>query len=125
MFEMVIKVYQDESYESLHNEPVILIGCFIFLIVSVVFLLNMLIAQLSCAYDAIYSDMVGYARLKRIRIIVEVMPQVTAKQWNRFVTSMRFEKRIEFNEGDVGLAGGVQLEETASTNPTTADSIRR
>jgi uncharacterized membrane protein YgcG len=38
---------------------------------------------------------------------------------------LELEKRIEFNEGDVGLAGGVQILEPASANPTTVDIIRR
>merc|ERR1712048_466294 len=33
--------------------------------------------------------------------------------------------RVEFNEGDVGLSGGIQVQEPASANPTTVDMIRR
>ena len=51
-----------------------------FMITTSIFLLNLLIAQLSCAYDAIYADMVGHARIKRIRTIVESMPSVTPKR---------------------------------------------
>merc|ERR1719281_1205823 len=93
----------------------------LFLIVSIVFLLNMLVAQLTCAYDAVYSDMVGYARLKRIRIIVESMPQVSEKRWQGFIQSLQLEQRIEFNEGDIGLSGGIQVLEPASAHPTTVD----
>lgn len=39
--------------------------------------------------------------------------------------AMRFSKRIEFNPGDVGIAGGIQLKEPAGDNPTTVDMIRR
>merc|ERR1712019_268048 len=35
------------------------------------------------------------------------------------------EERLEFNEGDVGLAGGIQVLEPASANPTTVDMIKR
>jgi len=69
--------------------------------------------------------MVGYARLKRILIIVESMPQVSAKRWNRWTASLGFEKRIEFNEGDIGLANGIATAEAASLNPTTQDQIKR
>jgi len=125
LWEMVLDMWSGEHFDKLHNEPVVLFGCFAFLVFATVFLLNVLIAQLSCAYDAVYSDMVGYARLKRIRIIVESMPQVGAKRWDRFVSAMNFEKRIEFNEGDIGIANGVMTLEPASTNPTTIDMIKR
>merc|ERR1711953_1545212 len=90
-----------------------------------IFLFNMLIAQLACAYTSIYQDMVGYARLKRIKIIVETMVGMQDKRWFRFVDSLGMEQRIEFNEGDVGLAGGIQVLEAANANPTTIDMIKR
>ena len=43
-------------YTRLHNEPLILIGCYVYLVVSVVFLINLLVAQCSCADVAIYAD---------------------------------------------------------------------
>merc|ERR1712060_430265 len=94
-------------------------------VVAVIFLFNMLIAQLACAYTSIYQDMVGYARLKRIKIIVETMVGMQDKRWFRFVDSLGMEQRIEFNEGDVGLAGGLQVLEAANANPTTIDMIKR
>jgi len=69
--------------------------------------------------------MVGYARLKRSRIIVETMPSVSAKRWAIFKEGLGFESRIEFNEGDVGVAGGIQMQEPAGANPTTIDTIKR
>merc|ERR1719323_3080586 len=38
---------------------------------------------------------------------------------------MAFEECLEFNEGDIGLSGGVQVQEPANANPTTTDTIRR
>ena len=72
-----------------------------FTIVSVIFFVNVFVALLTCAYDSIYADMVGYARWKHIRIIVECMLKATPK--------LEFEKRMEFNEGDIGLAGCRQV----------------
>merc|ERR1719436_2324022 len=108
---MELQMFSGAHYEKLHEEESILFGCFVYLIFAFVFLLNMLIAQLSCAYDSVYNDMVGYARLKRIRIIVESMPGVPQKRWEKFTALMRFDQRIEFNEGDVGLANGVATTE--------------
>merc|ERR1711972_1114258 len=125
LLEMVLRMFKAETYIVMEREPIILAGICFFLIVAVVFLLNMLVAQLTCAYDAVYSDMVGYARLKRIKIIVESMPQVSEKRWQGFIQSLRLEQRIEFNEGDIGLSGGIQVLEPASAHPTTVDMIKR
>merc|ERR1719240_265382 len=125
LWEMVLQIFSGAHYERLHEEWSILWGCFGYLIVCQIFLLNMLIAQLSCAYDAVYADMVGYARLKRIRIIVESMPNVSPKRWKSWTGGLGFEKRIEFNEGDVGLGNGIATTEAANLNPTTVDMIKR
>merc|ERR1712226_906910 len=125
LWEMLLRMFSTDHYKSLHDIPVVLLGVYGYLVTSAVFLFNLLIAQLCCSYDAIYADMVGYARLKRCRIIVETMPAVTPKRWNFFKESLGFENRIEFNEGDIGVAGGIQVQEAANAHPTTVDSIKR
>merc|ERR1719224_159985 len=122
---MMLGMFSSDHYKSLRNEPVVLLGVYSHLVVSLVFLINLLIAQLCCSYDAIYADMVGFARLKRSRIIVETMPAVTPKRWTAFKDSLGFENRIEFNEGDIGVAGGIQVQEAANAHPTTVDTIKR
>merc|ERR1719359_2230104 len=121
----MLGMFRTEHYKELHKESVVLIGVYGYLVVCLVFLLNLLIAQLCCSYDAIYADMVGYARLKRCRIIVETMPAVSPKRWAVFKDSLGFENRIEFNEGDIGVAGGIQVKEAANAHPTTVDTIKR
>jgi hypothetical protein len=125
LWEMLLAMFSQEDYIRMHDEPVVLCVVYLYLVVGVVFLLNLLVAQLTCAYDAIYKDLVGFARLKRMRIITDCMPAVTPKLWVFFKESLELEKRLEFNEGDVGLAGGIQILELASANPTTVDIIRR
>merc|ERR1719223_2176056 len=53
------------------------------------------------------------------------MLQVSARKWQRFVDSLRLDKRLEFNEGDIGISGGLQILEPARLNPTTKDQISR
>merc|ERR1719277_1148576 len=125
LLEMVLNMYPASKYAELDKNVVVLIGVCLYLVVAVIFLFNMLIAQLACAYTSIYQDMVGYARLKRIKIIVETMVGMQDKRWFRFVEGLNLEQRIEFNEGDVGLAGGIQVLEPANANPTTIDMIKR
>merc|ERR1719502_1901897 len=69
--------------------------------------------------------MVGYARLNRGNIIVTTIESVAAHRWKRFIDNLKFEERLEFNEGDIGLAGGIQVTEPSNANPTTVDMIRR
>merc|ERR1719359_969623 len=121
----MLGMFRTEHYKELHKESVVLIGVYGYLVVCLIFLTNLLIAQLCCSYDAIYADMLGYARLKRCRTIVETMPAVTPKRWAVFKDSLGFENRIEFNEGDIGVAGGIQVKEAANAHPTTVDTIKR
>merc|ERR1719217_1782965 len=125
LWEMLLRMFSTDHYKSLHDIPVVLVGVYGYLVTTAIFLFNLLIAQLCCSYNAIYADMVGYARLKRCRIIVETMPSVSPKRWNFFKESLGFENRIEFNEGHIGVAGGIQIEEAANAHPTTVDTIKR
>jgi len=125
LIRIFLGVYDAKRYAQFHGDTVLLAMVFIFGIITVIFFLNMLIAQLSCAYSSVYEDMVGYARLERAGTIVEIMPSVPKKRWNYFVESLRLGKRIEFNAGDIGVAGGIQTKEAANINPTTVDMIRR
>merc|ERR1712159_356865 len=84
-----------------------------------------LVAQLTCAYEAVYSDMIGYARLERIEIIVGCIPVVSAKRWGAFLDALKLETKVEFNAGDIGVNGGIQILEAANLNPTTMDMIKR
>merc|ERR1719217_411980 len=125
LWEMLLRMFGTGHYKTLHDIPVVLVGVYVYLVITAVFLFNLLIAQLCCSYDAIYADMVGYARLKRCRIIVETMPSVTPKRWGMFKDSLGLDHRIEFNEGDIGVAGGFQVMEPANAHPTTMDYIKR
>mmetsp|Transcript_28120 Transcript_28120/g.65335 ORF Transcript_28120/g.65335 Transcript_28120/m.65335 type:complete len:1268 (+) Transcript_28120:118-3921(+) len=125
LLRMSLNLYAEDSYDEMQKEPVVFVLALAFLVATAIFLVNMLIAQLTCAYGSIYVDMGGYARLSRIEVIVETMPLVPPRRWKRFLESLKLDRKMEFNSGDVGLAGGVQVREPASANPTTVDMIRR
>merc|ERR1719221_1091829 len=112
-------------YDDLHNYPALLVSVVMYIVATVVFLLNLLIAQLNCAYQTTYLDMLGYARLNRGKIVTDTMPSVPSWRWQRFCESLKLEDRVEFGEGDLGLAGGIQVWEPAALNITTVDMIRR
>jgi len=125
LLEMTMKMYSGEHYEKYESDPIVLVCVFFFLIIASIFLINMLVAQLTCAYEAVYVDMVGYARLERIDIIVTTMPAVPEKRWHRFCDSLRLNDKTEFNAGDLGVTGGLQIFEPSNANPTTQDMIKR
>merc|ERR1719213_752532 len=122
---MTMKMYDGKHFEAYESDPLVLICVYIFLAAVIVFLLNMLVAQLTCAYEAVYSDMIGYARLERIEIIVGCIPVVSAKRWYAFLEALKLDSKVEFNAGDVGVNGGIQILEAANLNPTTTDMIKR
>eukprot|EP00929_Paragymnodinium_shiwhaense_P113805 TRINITY_DN820_c1_g2_i2.p1 TRINITY_DN820_c1_g2~~TRINITY_DN820_c1_g2_i2.p1 ORF type:complete len:340 (+),score=85.49 TRINITY_DN820_c1_g2_i2:156-1022(+) len=124
-WDLLLAVFQAKDISAMQTQPLVLFGVYVSLTATVLFLLNLLIAQLSASYNAIHVDMVGYARLKRSQIIIETMPMVSAKRWTFYMESMHLDNPIEFNEGDVGLNGGMQVMEAANIHPTTEDSIRR
>merc|ERR1711907_415065 len=125
LLEMTMRMYDGAHFEMYESDPLVLVCVFVFLIAIMVFLLNMLVAQLTCAYEAVYVDMIGYARLERIEIIVGIMPVVSDKRWRGFCESLKLDQKCEFNAGDIGVTGGVQLQEAANLNPTTSDMIKR
>uniref|UniRef100_A0A7S1AZ59 Globin domain-containing protein n=1 Tax=Noctiluca scintillans TaxID=2966 RepID=A0A7S1AZ59_NOCSC len=115
----------DATIDEIFNQPVIFACVGIFIVTTIFFLLNLLIAQLTCAYDAIFADMVGYARLGRIGIIVETMPKIPSSKWDAFVASLRLDKPCEFGPGDLGVSGAIQVYEPASAHTINVDMISR
>lgn len=123
--EMVLGLYPSSRFEQLQQMRIVMAAVSIFILISLVFLLNLLVAQLNSAYQAIFEDMVGFARLNRGKITLDTVASISHRRWHKFADKLNFEERMEFNEGDVGLAGGMQLLEPANLNPTNVDSIKR
>jgi len=113
------------GYDELEEDPALLFVCFVYVVITIIFMLNLLIAQLNCAYQATYLDMLGYARLNRGKIVYETMPSVPKWRWEAFVRVLSLNECLEFGEGDMGVPGGVTVFEPASANITTVDMIRR
>jgi len=125
LVQMALGMFPAENYEELKVEAGIMTVIIIFVLMVTVILVNLLVAQLNQAYQHVYTDMQGYARLNRASVIVSTLEQISSKRWARFLAGLKLNDRLEFNEGDVGLPGGVQIVEPASVNIVTVDSIRR
>jgi len=125
LIRVVLSMFDMSRFEELRSAPTVHGLVTIFIICVSIFLTSLFMAQLSCAYSAVYENMLGFARIERGEIIVEVIPDVPKARWYKFVKDMNFSQRLEFNAGDIGLAGGIQMREPTNANPTTEDSIRR
>jgi hemoglobin-like flavoprotein len=124
LFAVTVGIYE-KDFREMNNEPVLLAAVFLFIAASAILLLNLLIAQLNCSYEYVYADMVGFARMNRANLIVESLISCTEKTWNIFVTKLRMDEPLEFDEGDIGPPGGMQILESSSSNPVLVDMIRR
>jgi len=118
-------MFSATHYDTLTAYPALMVALFLYVVTTVIFLLNLLIAQLTCAYQSTYKDMLGFARLNRGKIVVETMPSVPKKRWEAFCSFLQLDDRVEFGEGDIGLSGGIQVWEPSSANITTVDMIKR
>lgn len=123
LLEVVVGAFSADVY-SLRAEPIVLICVYAFWLIVTCLLTNLLLAQMCSGYASLASHMTGYARLKRIRIIAESSP-FPQRRWERFVTSLDFERCIEFNDGDVGVNNGIATMEPATDHPTAVDRIKR
>lgn len=124
LFSITVRLFEDD-YRSMIDAMPLLCIVFVFVTASCVVLLNLLIAQINCSYMFIYQDMVGFARLNRADVICETLEKAPEETWLKFVKTLNLNEPLEFNEGDVGLPGGIQVLELAGVHPVTEDSILR
>jgi len=124
LFSITLRLYEDD-YRDFQHDPVLLGAVFAFVSASAIVLLNLLIAQLNCSYVYIYANMVGYARLKRSTVVVAIMSKMNQEKYTRFLDTLGLDQPLEFNQGDVGMAGGMQVLELQSQTLVTQDRIKR
>ncbi|CAK9041035.1 unnamed protein product [Durusdinium trenchii] len=97
----------------------------LFLLLVYSFFFNLLVSQFCGVYSSLAADIKGYARLARGEVIVDTLKAVQMKRWKSFVASLALDRRVDFEEGDLGLAGGVKVFEPALAHPVTKDQIVR
>jgi hypothetical protein len=98
---------------------------FLFVGLTVIILLNLLIAQLNASYEYINRDMIGFAQMNRASLIVEAMLSCGKEKWEDFQESLMFDQKLEFDPGDLGLDGGIQVTEPKSRHVVLEESIIR
>ncbi|CAE8638544.1 unnamed protein product [Polarella glacialis] len=125
LLEVTLGMYTPGQLQEIEAEGMLMMAVSVFIVTALIFLLSLLIAQLYGAYRAVYVDMVGYARLNRGKTICSTMASMSPKRWAKLLGALKFNESLEFNEGDIGLPGGLQVLEPSNVHATTVDTIRR
>jgi len=125
LLSITLGMFPTENFYDIKQEATVFIAVALFVLFAVIFLLNLLVAQLNGAYQSVYEDMVGYARLNRGNVIVSTVESISSKRWERFLESLKMDEPLEFMEGDIGLPGGIQVTEPSYLNPVNRDQITR
>lgn len=100
LFKIALRVYENQRFDSVREEPQIYTMLVVFTLVSLIFLGSLLIAQIAGAFTKLYADIGNYAILFRAGITVETVRSVRPKRWAAFLSGLKFQEKIEFNEGD-------------------------
>lgn len=112
---------QSVAYES----PLLIVVIIIFMMMVYSFFFNLLVSQFCGVQASLALDIKGHARLARGEIIIETFKAVKLKRWQKFMDSMHLDQRVDFEEGDIGLAGGIKNFEPALSHPVAKDQILR
>eukprot|EP00397_Hematodinium_sp_SG-2012_P002889 GEMP01002897.1.p1 GENE.GEMP01002897.1~~GEMP01002897.1.p1 ORF type:complete len:1183 (+),score=249.82 GEMP01002897.1:779-4327(+) len=83
----------------------------LFSIFSVLFLTNLMSALFTTTTFLLNKDVEGLTYLDRAQEIVELESMCTIEKRHDIWFAMKFDQRIEFDEGDLGLNGGLQVSE--------------
>eukprot|EP00435_Cladocopium_sp_Y103_P016893 s1267_g4.t1 len=130
-----IKGAQTEKVSSISGDsPYLLAVLVAYMLVVYSFFFNLLVARLGLAqlkmkpdrqfcgvYAALAEDILGYAMLARGEVILDTLKAIPMKRWNAFLKSLALDQKVDFEEGDIGLAGGVKAWEPSLAHPTTQE----
>lgn len=114
-----------ESLSDFERYPALYVLILLFVICTVLLLFNLVVAQFTAALKEFQVDLDGIVCLNRLELIVSHMPAVSSRRWSAMLSKLHMEEPLQFEDGDVGLAGGIRVLEQANLHPTTKDTIRR
>ena len=122
---MSVGMFPAADFKATKDDFPIFVCLTIFVALATVLLMNLLVAQLTESYRTMFADMTGLARLNRAGVVVSVLAEARQARFAKFLRALNFEERLEFNEGDSGPSGGIQIHEPANDHTVTEDSILR
>eukprot|EP00435_Cladocopium_sp_Y103_P026044 s3195_g6.t1 len=107
------------------ESPYLLTVIVAYMLVVYSFFFNLLVSQLCGVYAALAEDIQGYAMLARGEVILDTLKAIPMKRWNHFIKSLQLDQRVDFEEGDIGLPGGIKTWEPALAHPITQELHQR
>jgi len=113
---VTLGMFEPDYAALLREDPALLSLVLAFMFVAMLFMINLLVAQLNCSYEFVSKDMVGLARLRCASLIVRNLEICTEKRWQAFLGVMQLDNVLELNEGDLGPASGIQVYEPSNRN---------
>ncbi|CAK9064043.1 unnamed protein product [Durusdinium trenchii] len=126
LFQLAVGMLDLGELSNIADEsPFLLIILASFMLLVYSFFFNLLVSQFCGVYASLAADSEGHARLSRGDVILDTLKAVQMKRWKQFILSLSLDLRTDFDEGDIGLAGGVKVFEPAGANPKTQDQIIR
>lgn len=125
LFQFSINTKGDTELMAIAESPLLCVAIGTFVALTSLGSFSIFVAQLTCAHHEIYANMVGFAGLRRMQIEVDSLQYLKPKTWKAFVEGLRLDEALEFGEGGIGLAGGIQLMESAYLYPQHRESIQR
>ncbi|CAL1161537.1 unnamed protein product, partial [Cladocopium goreaui] len=120
LVQLAVGIMDMEKIGSISGEsPYFLVVLVAYMLVVYSFFFNLLVSQFCGIYTALAADIQGYAMLARGEVILDTLKAIPMKRWQHFITSLRLDQRVDFEEGDIGLPGGIKTWEPSLAHPTT------
>lgn len=107
------------------ESPLLIVVIVLFMMLVYSFFFNLLVSQFCGVYTSLAADIKGHARLARGEIIIETFKAVKLTRWQKFMNSLHLDQKVDFEQGDIGLAGGIKTFEPALAHPVAKDQIIR
>ncbi|CAK9101772.1 Retrovirus-related Pol polyprotein from transposon TNT 1-94 [Durusdinium trenchii] len=107
------------------DSPLLIVVIILFMMMVYTFFFNLLVSQFCGVYTSLAADIKGHARLARGEIIIETFKAVKLTRWQKFMNALHLDQKVDFEQGDIGLAGGIKTFEPALAHPVAKDQIIR
>mmetsp|Transcript_24488 Transcript_24488/g.50885 ORF Transcript_24488/g.50885 Transcript_24488/m.50885 type:complete len:279 (+) Transcript_24488:303-1139(+) len=126
LVQLAVGIMDLEKVSSISGESPYLLAVLVgYMLVVYSFFFNLLVSQFCGVYAALAEDILGHAMLARGDVILDTLKAIPMKRWNAFLKSLALDQRVDFEEGDIGLPGGIKTWEPSLAHPTTQDQIIR
>eukprot|EP00438_Fugacium_kawagutii_P018862 Skav221108 [mRNA] locus=scaffold233:48017:51407:+ [translate_table: standard] len=115
----------DKIHGISEESPSLLVVLVAYMLIVYSFFFSLLVSQFCGVYSGLAEDVQGFAMLARAEVILDTLKAIPMKRWKKFVQSLALDQRVDFEEGDIGIPGGIKAFEPALLHPVTQDQIIR